>query len=201
MRNYLSESVGRYLNEVAARTIVPGGGSAAAVEAALGVALNLMVINYSIKPSLSDAAKKDLLAIKKLQEKTLKTLVKLASRDSEAFTALMKALSSGKPARKAYVRAAAVPLEVCKVCLVSVEVSLKLLAKGNRNLLTDIGCASHMLSSAFRSARLNVLVNLKYMGGAFARKAAKDLSVMGKYVDGAESRISAGVLKALKPEA
>lgn len=201
MRNYLRESVGHYLNEVSARTIVPGGGSAAAVEAALGVALNLMVINYSIKPSLSTAAKKDLLAVKKLQEKVLKTLVKLADRDSEAFTALMKALSSGKPARKAYVRAASVPLEVCKECLISIEVTRTLLVKGNRNLLTDVGCAAHMLSSAFKSARLNVLVNLKYMGGAFAHKAAKDLSVMGKYVDGAESRISAGVLKALKPGA
>lgn len=201
MKNYMSEPVGRYLSEISARTIVPGGGSAAAVEAALGAALNLMVINYSIKPSLPASARKELLAVKKLQEKVLKTLVKLADKDSEAFTALMKALSSGKPARKAYVKAASVPLEVCKECLVSIEVACKLMTKGNRNLLTDVGCAAHMLASAFRSARLNVLVNIKYMGGVFARKAANDLSVMGKYVDSVERKVSAGVIKALKPGA
>lgn len=195
MKRYMNEPVGRYLQDVSSRAIVPGGGSAAAVEAALGAALNIMVINFSLKPSLPRAAVKDLLAMKKLQEKSLGALVKLADMDSDAFSKLMKALSSGKPARRAYVKAASVPLEVCKECLVSIEVTRKLLAQGNRNLLTDVGCAAHMLASAFRSARLNVLINLKYMGGAFARKAARELAAMAGYMDSAESGISAAVLK------
>lgn len=201
MKKYLKDPVVGYIGELSSRNIVPGGGSAAAVEAALGAALNLMVMNFSLKKSTPKDTAAAISAAKRLQEKSLSALVKLADLDSEAFSGLMKALSAGKSARKAYIKAATVPLEVCKECLVSMEVTAMLLEKGNKNLFTDVGCAAHMLSSAFRSARLNVLVNLKYMGGDFAVKVSKELSAMTAYVTKTESQISRVVEKALEPEA
>lgn len=200
MRRYLRQPVEKYLKTLASRTIAPGGGSASAVEAALGVALNLMVIEFSLKDSTPKELKRTFLGARKMQEKSLGVLVKLADKDSEAFTRLMKALSAGKPARKAYIEAASAPLDVCKECLVSMQMTGMLLEKGNKHLITDVGCAARMLSSAFHSARLNVLVNLKYMGGAFAIKAAKELDAMSKYVDSEELMIRAAVNKELCPE-
>lgn len=200
MRRYLKEPVEKYVKALASRTIVPGGGSASAVEAALGVALNLMVIEFSIKASTPEKHKISFLGAKKMQERSLGSLIKLADKDSEAFTELMKALSAGKAARRAYIKAASAPLEVCKECLVSIHITGMLLEKGNKHLITDVGCAARMLSSAFHSARLNVLVNLKYMDGAFAIKAAKELETMAKYVDAEERVIRSAVEKELRPE-
>lgn len=77
---YIREPLNDYLKELSARTIIPGGGSASAASAALGVSLNLMVINFSLKPGLSPAAKRVLLEAKKDQEKSLGSLMEQIGR-------------------------------------------------------------------------------------------------------------------------
>ena len=196
---YIRKAMNDYLKELSARTIVPGGGSASAASAALGVSLNLMVINFSLKPSLPRAAKRMLLEAKKDQERRLGSLMELVDEDCAAFSALMKAFSAGRAARKAYMRAAAVPLEVCRECRSSMAVTRMLLGKGNKNLLTDVGASAHMLVAAFHSAKLNVLVNLKYMGGAYAQKAARELSAMERYMESSGALVCGRIDKAMRP--
>jgi len=188
-----------YLKELSDRTIVPGGGSASAASAALGVSLNLMVINFSVKPRLAKEAKKVFLEAKKRQEKSLASLMRLVDEDCAAFSALMKALSAGRAARKAYMRAAAVPFEVCRECRSSMEVTRMLLGKGNKNLLTDVGAAAHMLVAAFHSAKLNVLINLKYMGGSYAQRSARELNAMERYMESAGALVCDRIDKAMRP--
>ena len=52
MKKFMENKVTAYLRDLSAKTIVPGGGSASALEAAIGVALNIMVINFSVKKAL-----------------------------------------------------------------------------------------------------------------------------------------------------
>mmetsp|Transcript_11090 Transcript_11090/g.12642 ORF Transcript_11090/g.12642 Transcript_11090/m.12642 type:complete len:150 (-) Transcript_11090:446-895(-) len=78
-----------YVNALASRIPTPGGGSASAVCASIGLATGTMSAVYTKpkkeKPSLDAAALSNL--AKKLQEASFHSLV-LAQRDEEAFTAL-----------------------------------------------------------------------------------------------------------------
>ncbi|MDD3088390.1 MAG: cyclodeaminase/cyclohydrolase family protein [Candidatus Omnitrophica bacterium] len=199
MKKYMKSEVTAYLRSLSAKTIVPGGGSASALEAALGVALNIMVINFSVKKALP-VSRKALAIDKKMSERSLKKLVKLSDDDSKVFSKLMEAISTGKGLRTRYMKAALVPLEVSRECLLASEVSRRLASYGNRNLLTDVGCAANMLRSAFSSARLNVLINLKYMGDkAFACKTAAELDKIGDHIDEAAAEVLALVENSIRP--
>lgn len=179
MKDYLEGSVRTYIKELSGKTIVPGGGSASALTAAIGTGLNLMVLNYSIK----EDAGQDLMWQKERQEESLERLSLFVDEDAKAFSALMEAVSSGTADEGHYVGAAKVPMEVCKECNISMEVTKHLADNGNMNLVTDIGCAAHILKAAFSSARLNVEVNLKYIkDSSFCRKTREELDSLQKNI-------------------
>ncbi len=155
---YLQGSLRKYIEDLSSRKMTPGGGSAAAVSAALGAALNLMVINYSSKKG--ETLNAELLVLQTKQAEKLKRLSSLIDEDCRVFRELMDAISAGGGAQKEYIAAAGVPMDVCTECCLSIEVSMVLLCNSNRNLLTDIGCAANVLLGAFSSAELNVKINL-----------------------------------------
>ncbi|MBP5233574.1 MAG: cyclodeaminase/cyclohydrolase family protein, partial [Planctomycetes bacterium] len=59
--------------------------------------------------------------------------------------------------------AMAVPLQVMETAAFCLEFVPRLAACGNTNLITDAGVAGVLLEAAARAARLNVLVNLKFI--------------------------------------
>ncbi len=183
MESYLGLTVKEYLGKLSERSIVPGGGSASAVAGALGASLNLMVLSYSIKPGMDRAAEDILAPIRGKQEKSLKRLAELADEDCAAFAGLMKALQSKRPAEKEYIIAATVPLEICSECVRSFNITAELAEHANRNLLSDIGCAGHMLRASFQASRINVEINLKYIKDtALVKKTVEDLLAMQKTI-------------------
>jgi formiminotetrahydrofolate cyclodeaminase len=182
---YLKGSIDRYLSELSGRSITPGGGSAAALTAALGAGLNLMVLNYSAKvgqDTRDDISKVS--GFRERQEKSLKKLSSLIDEDCKAFKDLMNVLSSGKDAQAKYRAAALVPLDVCGECRVSMEVTAFLSESGNKNLITDVGGAADTLKAAFNSARLNAEINLNEINDrAFVEDAVKMLSETAESID------------------
>ncbi len=184
MKEYLTGSISGYLEKLAERSITPGGGSASALTAAVGAALNLMVLNYSMKKDSPDEAPSGFLDALKKEKQALKNLSDLIDEDCRAFEKLMKALSAKEDAQKEYRGAAGVPMEVCRQSKASLEVTALLAPKANKNLMTDVGCASHMLKAAFLSARLNAEVNLKRIeDGSFRDSSRRALSDMEKEVE------------------
>ncbi len=153
MYDFASGSIKKYLKELSERRIVPGGGSAAALAASLGAGLNLMVINYS----------EDLLEEKQKQERILERLTILIDEDCRVFSELMDKISAKEEAQKEYESAAGVPMEVCRNCEESMSITSRIAKKANQHLVSDVGCAAHMLKSAFCSAWINVKVNLEYI--------------------------------------
>ncbi|MGD2279053.1 MAG: cyclodeaminase/cyclohydrolase family protein [Candidatus Omnitrophota bacterium] len=187
---HLKGSVDKYLKGLSSRTITPGGGSASALTAALGVSLNLMVINYTKKSDRINKAKAR-------QRKSLNELSALIDDDCKAFDVLMRALSSGRSAQKEYRTAAFVPLKICRQCYVSLGITEFLSKQGNKNLMTDVGCAADILRAAFNSARLNVKINLKEVKDKdFAQRSEKDLSDMRKNIKARYTKIYEKVNKA-----
>ncbi len=161
--SYLNGSIEKYLKDLSGRNAVPGGGSVAALTASLGLGLSLMAINYSFGKGLSEEQEDKLLAVKKMQEENLQELSSLVDKDCHAFKDLMDTLSEKKDAQDKYISAAEKPLEVCRRVLKSMEQMIDLLPSFNENLITDVSCAGYTLKAASLSARVNVLINLKYI--------------------------------------
>ncbi|MBU0682943.1 MAG: cyclodeaminase/cyclohydrolase family protein [Candidatus Omnitrophica bacterium] len=160
-KEYLKTTIEEYLTDIASRSAVPGGGSATALTAATAAGLNLMVMAYSKKNEVRDNEKLD--ALYAVQKKGFKKLLTLIDKDCEVFRALMDKLASKSSAEQEYINAAQVPMEICRESANCLRAVSYLIENGNKNLLTDVGCAAHMFKASFYSAKLNVEINLKHI--------------------------------------
>ncbi len=185
---YVNKSLEEYLKDLAARSITPGGGSASALTAAIGASLNLMVINYSIKPEKETY--EGLVSAKQRQQESLDHLSSLVDEDCGAFRQLMEALSSKSDADKEYMAAATVPMNICREAHVSMEITSYLVDNANRKLMSDVGCAAHILKSAFYAAQLNVRINLRWIKDVnFIESAENALRTMRKDIEKVDADI------------
>ena len=175
MKDYTSFTLKKYINELASGKPVPGGGSSSAVTALNGVALLIMVCNFSVDKKRNE---KVINAYIKKLESIKKSLEKLVTEDAKVYTQLMNVCELnrkeklGKPKiDRALKLCAAVPEQIAKLSNNAFNIIPKLLDRANMNLLTDVSCAILFLSSSFSAAKYNVLINLKYVGKeAFKRK-------------------------------
>jgi len=153
---YIDGSIKRYLDDLAARKPVPGGGSAAALNAAIGAGLMSMAANYT--EGAQDILKKTEEARKRLQV--------LIDADIQAYDKLSNAVKECKDAAKLdvyYRDAAKIPYEVCKISAECLKLCEELAERSNKNLITDVAIAAICLEGAFFAAKYNVYVNLKYI--------------------------------------
>ncbi len=159
--NFKDKTLQEYLDQLSTCSPVPGGGSAAALTAALGLGLISMVTNYSIgRKSNTMAVDKRLNQILTSSELIRQRLLELTSLDSEAYLKVSAARSLGKKAQaKAAKEARAVPLEVRKLCTKAVQLTPYLAQKGNPYLLSDVEVALELLMSAFNGAGVMVRIN------------------------------------------
>ena len=174
---YIKGPVETYLNDLAARKPAPGGGSAAALQAAIGASLMSMVANYTLgNPKYKDCEKK-IAGILKKSEEARKKLQALVDADVEAYSKLSKAMKG--PATEAsasklgvmglglgdgiYKEALTPPYEVCKISADCLKLCDTLAECGNKNLITDTAIAAICLEGAFFAAKYNVYINLKYI--------------------------------------
>jgi formiminotetrahydrofolate cyclodeaminase len=159
--NFKEKTIQEYLDQLARREPVPGGGSVAALAAAMAVGLISMVTNYSIGRKANTKAVEGRLAkILAASEPMRLRLLELASLDSEAYLKVTAARSLDKKAQKAAAKEAkAVPLEVCKLCYKALQLTPYLAEKGNPHLLSDVEVALELLLAAFYAARIMVRIN------------------------------------------
>ena len=160
MKKYKNYTVEEYLQELSAREPVPGGGSAAALSAALGVALISMVANYSKGKSSSKAVEKSIRNTFLKSEKTRKRLLTLVDLDAQAYLKVVQTRKSAPKVRRAALKQASkVPLEIAKLCFSAIQLTPVLVKKGNPHLVSDVEVAVELLLASFKSAMINVSVN------------------------------------------
>ena len=159
--NFKDLTLKNYLDQLAGRQPVPGGGSAAALTAAMAVGLISMVTNYSIgRKANSPAVERRLTKILTQSESIRQRLLELTSLDSEAYLKVTAARVLDKKAQKqASCEARSVPQEICKLCYKAVQLTPYLAEKGNPYLLSDVEVALELLMSAFYGARIMVRIN------------------------------------------
>ncbi len=148
---YKDTSITRYLDDLSAKIPAPGGGSAAALTAAMGAALMSMVINFTVGKSQYQKFDEELKELLVRTEKFRIEFMRLMDLDVIAY--------QSKDIRQAL----DVPLIVARLCSDAIEICPTLIKKGNVNLISDVSVAGVLLESAFASACVNVDINLKYL--------------------------------------
>ena len=160
MKKYKDHTLQEYLDALSQKTPVPGGGSAAALVAATGVALILMVAQYSKGKALSKSVESRIRRIISSGTALRRRLVALIDLDAQAYFNVVKSRTAGKKTRTSALRTAAgVPREVCRLCYQGMDLLPFLVAKGNKHLMSDVEVAAEMLLAAFNAAMINVKVN------------------------------------------
>ena len=155
VKKLVSHTLKEYVDQLARKTPAPGGGSAVALNAALGVALLEMVTQYSVAKArtkrLETRFKTNLTKCKALRQR----LLELVDLDAKAYEGFVKARKKGKAEqRKAAKAAAAVPKEICQKCYQAMQLTSLLAEEGNQNLISDLEIAIDMLVGSFNGALL-----------------------------------------------
>jgi methenyltetrahydrofolate cyclohydrolase len=153
MKKFKNHTLEQYLNILAAREPVPGGGSAAALAAALGAGLISMVTQYSLgkgsSPNVERRLEKILCASEQLRAKFLE----LVDLDAQAYLEVVRTRKGLEREKQTALRkAAAVPREIGKLCSQAIDLTPYLVLKGNKYLLSDVEVALELFFAAYKSA-------------------------------------------------
>jgi methenyltetrahydrofolate cyclohydrolase len=165
------KSCAYFLDVLASKAPVPGGGGAAAMGGAIGMALSNMVGNLTVgKKKYADVEDE----VKELLEKgtvIIEDLKTLVDRDAEVFEPLSKAYSLPKetPEEVAHkqkvmeecsIEACSVPLEIIRKSYEGIRIHERMGQIGSKLAISDVGCGVVFLKAALISGQLNVLINL-----------------------------------------
>lgn len=159
-----------FLDALASKAPVPGGGGASALVGALGTALCTMVGNYTVGKKKYAEVEEDVKALMAKAEDIRARLLALVDADAEAFEPLSKAYAIPKddPNREAVMEqclrdAAATPMEILRLSCQAIDLHREMLDKGSVMMLSDVGTGVIFCQSALYGAALNVRVNTKSM--------------------------------------
>jgi formiminotetrahydrofolate cyclodeaminase len=172
---YIDKPVREYLDDLAAKRPAPGGGSAAALAAAVGTSLMSMVANFTVgNPKYRDVESKVSGILQKV-ERYDKELRKLIDEDVEAYERVASGLKSAGKDEAAvdelYKAAIEPPFLVCEITYNCLKLCMELAVCANKRLITDAAIAAIMLEGAFFAAKFNVYINLEHV---------KDMDYIGK---------------------
>ncbi len=156
---YRQQRLEEFVEAMAAKTATPGGGSAAALAAAMAAGLEAMVIQFSIKKA-SPAQLKKLEALLGEAQALRQRLLQLVDEDSLAYERLRQAYKSQQGVQEATVGATAVPLETAQLAMKALSFGRDLLTIGNPKLLSDVGVAASLAFAAIQGACMNVAINI-----------------------------------------
>ena len=159
MKKFKDCTLQEYLDCLSKKEPVPGGGSVAALTAALAAGLISMVANYSIGKN-TESVERKIKTILEGSEKIRKRLLELVDLDAQAYLNVVKTRKAAPEIKKkALAQARQVPFEVGQLCYNAVQLTPYLVQKGNFYLMSDIQVANELLLAAFNSAMVNVRCN------------------------------------------
>ncbi|WP_411167962.1 cyclodeaminase/cyclohydrolase family protein [Clostridium sp. MB05] len=171
-------SIDKFISELSSNAPSPGGGSTAALVAALASSLNSMVYSLTVGKKvfekLNDEEKNIMINLQEEAEKFTKSAQSFMESDREDFLNLMDSYKFPKEKevelkfreekiKKNTFKAMETPLSLAEECIKfydNIEFAIKY---GNKNLISDAGVATILLHSAIESSVINVKVNLNFL--------------------------------------
>jgi formiminotetrahydrofolate cyclodeaminase len=164
-------SIRGYLAKTASGEPVPGGGSSAALNAALAAALTEMVAQLTIGRKNFAGVDAEMQAVGKKASSLRQKLILDIDRDSAAYAQVLEAFQMPKATeaqkaertravQEAFKQAALVPLEVARDAVALMDLGRIVIAKGNPNAASDGAAGVLAARMAARTAVFNVKINL-----------------------------------------
>lgn len=163
-----------FVKVLSSKEPVPGGGGAAAVAGAIGMALGNMVGSLTVGKKKYENVQNDILTLKEQADELQQELLDLTAEDARAFEPLSKAygLPQNTEEEKAHKeaimeealkKAALPPIKIMQACCKAIALHQSFADKGTRMAISDVGCGVILCKSALQAASLNVLINTKSM--------------------------------------
>lgn len=171
-RPLVAKTVRGFVEETAAESPAPGGGSVAALAGALGAALGAMVANLSAHKPGWDERWEEFSAWAEKGQTIKEALLRLVDDDTAAFNQVLAAwrMPKGSAEEKRRQREAAdaamkqailMPLEVMRHACAALEVVAAMAETGLQSSASDAGVGALCARAAVRGAHLNVETNLR----------------------------------------
>ena len=195
-----------YLEKAAAGTAVPGGGSVAALNAALAAGLTEMVANLTIGKKGYEAVAEEMNDIAGKSTELREKLTVAIDRDAEAYSEVMAAFKLPKATdqekglrslavQKAFKHAALVPLEVSNHAVEVIDLAGRAVDSGNKNAVTDGLVAAMNARTAALAALYNVKINLGSIeDDEFVKKLTREINDLEQQAKSKEQKILANVM-------
>ena len=167
----VDQTCSAFIEVLASKAPVPGGGGAAAMGGAIGMALSNMVGNLTLgkkKYAEVEGKVKDLIG---RGEEVIIKLKRLVDKDAEVFEPLSKAygLPKNTPEEIQFKEetmenccktACGVPMEIMRAAFEGIKIHARMGEIGTMIAISDVGCGVAFLKSALISGSLNVIINL-----------------------------------------
>jgi glutamate formiminotransferase/formiminotetrahydrofolate cyclodeaminase len=159
-----------FLDNLAAGSAAPGGGSASAYAGAMAAALVAMVARLTIGKKKYAEVEAEMEVILEQAERLRSELAAAVVRDATAFERVMAAYKlpketpdeeavRAKAVEDALLEAALVPLEVVEKCVKVLELAKHVIARGNLNAISDGASGAGLALAGARGSGLNVRIN------------------------------------------
>ena len=186
MEKMAQKSCVDFIEVLASKAAVPGGGGAAALAGAIGMALGSMVCNLTTGKKKYAQYEETIQEILAKAGKLEEELLSMIDKDAEGFYPLSKAygLPTSTEEEKQYKAetmekclkvACEVPMDIVRLCFDSIKLHEELVDKSSKLAISDVGCGVQCLRAAILSGQLNVIINVNSMKDReYAEKIEKE---------------------------
>lgn len=168
---YTKEILERYLEDAAAGTPTPGGGSVSALAGALATTMANMAANMTIGRPEFKEFEATLKTMNEEIQRIRKEFLRLMHEDMEVYQSVIEAYHLPKSTpeetskrsqsiQSSLKRAMDVPLQTARLSLNLLEHTRKMVDISNPNLLGDVAVASVLANAALMGGKINVKINL-----------------------------------------
>lgn len=166
-----TKTIDEFLALLASDAPTPGGGSVAALNGAIGVALLEMVVNLTIGKEKYREVWHELEPIKTKLEELHEELIDSIDRDARSFDLVSEAYKLPKETeeqkaerknaiQEALKAAAETPKATARYIHQALKMAMDVAEKGNPNVLSDAGVGAACLYAGLQSALMNIAINL-----------------------------------------
>ena len=167
-------TIQEFLETLASKAPVPGGGGASALAGAIGAALGGMVTNLTIGKKRYADVEEEMTDWREQLESLRREFVRLAKADEEVFAPLAACYSlpygteeekktKDRLMEENLLAASLVPISIMEKSMEALEILEELCEKGSRMAVSDVGVGVQLIRAALLGAVMNVYINTRSM--------------------------------------
>ncbi len=179
-----------FVDVLASKAPIPGGGGAAALGGSIGMALSNMVGNLTVGKKKYAEVEDE---VKELLDKgyeVINALNVLVDKDAEVFEPLSKAYGLPKETpeqqkikaetlEKCCINACSVPMEIMRKAYEGIKIHQRMGEIGTIMAISDVGCGVAFLKAALISGQMNVIINLNSIKNeTFVSETRKEMETL-----------------------